>query len=99
MTAPAVDLDALAAELRDLSDGLLLVTVEFVVPWPGSGCELCQLLECVGDAEVSWWHGNTEYSYTVGVRHLAGWVPGFVIPSAAAVAPVEAIRVEIGRAS
>jgi hypothetical protein len=96
-TPSVVDVGQLAADLRALSDGVVLVDVELVPGWPATGCDLCQLIECPGTARVAWWHGEDYRQVTVNAGHLPGWVPGLVIPDAVAVRPIEAIRVELAR--
>lgn len=87
-----LDLDTLAADLRALDDR---IQVEIVALWPAAGCDLCQLVECDGTAQVSWWHGQTECGVTVAAGHLLGWIDGFVIPDS----DDEHIRIELGRAA
>lgn len=73
--ADRIDLD----DLRMLDDRIL---VETVPDLPPHGCQLCQMLDCHGDARVCWWSRIDGRSCDVRVNtgHLLGWVPGWVVP-------------------
>ena len=70
------------------------ICADVVDPWGYGGCDLCGVLECVGNVTVYWvsrCRGDAQAE--VNVSHLDGWVTGWLLPDCA---PEHGILIQIG---